>query len=549
MMLSIALAIVLFSIDQVLVLALNLKNVKLISENLHYTLTWESDNLQECTHYEAEIRSNTIYKTWTKMDLTCGNVSFSCTCDLSQYMNDSDRDIYDHFEARVRFINSTNVSKWKTSNQLHPFNNSILGPPVLALFLQDHNLTVNISMPLTRYCQGGACMAVHEVLTIINYEIIWYEGDRRLRTDIRNSFGKNITYSFEYQKAPSNYCVSVGVQNQKGSSQKCIEIPPNPPDVQLICVMIFAVLIIIILSFVGFIYFTIKYIHSSPSKMQLPRTLEIINEEITMNLCTKNDLDFQSDSISIVSMVVYYLEEDSKLEQKISKIQLLPEKYDVQQGDSYQNNGFGPGYCDNDAYTHRSSSWSFSQMDYTGTMDVNNPHPALSVEMMKDNYLGNKNYSVASAIQPPLGLHVYSEPFLPVSSTLLQENMKKDLCYDRARELLTYQLNIPLNSVKFQTTEDTLNFIAEDYYDPLKDDAMKDNSPDTSSVDSTSDGGLECIHKPQVEHMCSAGLDAKIHDCDTCLKTQDSQFLTFSGYELRDIPLSICTDHETYAET
>ncbi|XP_030066163.1 uncharacterized protein LOC115474692 isoform X2 [Microcaecilia unicolor] len=512
-------------------------------EQFHQQLQ-RHDGEHHTDHSTAFHRSNhtmggkKTYKEWSKIDLICKRVNLSCICDLSKYMNNNESDIYDNLWVRVRFVNSTKVSNWTTSNQLNPFRDSILGPPILSRSLQDHRLTLKISMPFTRYCQGGTCLAVQEVLKIISYNITLFEDGRKIYTDLWNSGGKIINYTFDELLKPScNYCVTVGVKNQNRFSHECFKTDPDTTGVDLIVLITCGVLILIFLG--GCLYFATAYVFSS-SKKELPRSLKNINEEMTVDLSTMDDLHFETDSISIVAPTTYDLEEYSDTE--LSKVELIPEKCNSQQHDSYHNNGFGPGYGDNDSYS--------SNMDCTGAVDVNRSLPSLGP--MKENYSSNQSHSVASAIQPPTCTQDYLQRQLPIfdsekptdtsatgsSSVHYQENMKEGLQPDRARDLLRYQIDIPLNSVKFQASEQEFKPILEDFFDPPIDE-MEENSLDASSTALLPSGAPDNMHKPQVKEMSLVGLNANVCDCAKFLKTQDSQVFIFSGYELRDIPLPI----------
>uniref|UniRef100_A0A8C9L9Q5 Amidase domain-containing protein n=1 Tax=Pavo cristatus TaxID=9049 RepID=A0A8C9L9Q5_PAVCR len=110
---------------------------------------------------------------WTRAD-TCGGNSTgsSWACELHC------DDIHGIYWARVRAVQDGKLSPWVSSSELLPYRDTIVGPPTLSWQLQGHNLSINLSAPLTPYqSRHGSYRPLSRVLRKLRYHLRLYHGD------------------------------------------------------------------------------------------------------------------------------------------------------------------------------------------------------------------------------------------------------------------------------------------------------------------------------------------------------------------------------------
>ncbi|XP_050821472.1 uncharacterized protein LOC127056985 [Gopherus flavomarginatus] len=546
------------------------QNVTLTSENFHIILVWEPGSSSgNGTQYE--VQSCQRSSNWTKVDTCWRNSNRSShTCKL--YFED----IHKLYWARVRAMDGAQVSKWTISNELQPYRDTIVGPPILTLILVNENLTVILSMPLTPYRRrNGTYKSVQKVLPNWKYRISLSEKGVHINNVSFQPEGKKTSHTFEYLKPNTDYCVTARVvREQSKVSVQCIKTPDSPADLlwDLVLVLV-ALLVLLLLSAVGF-YFLKLYMYSSVSKMPFPKTLAILNEELNVNLWNKSlAYDLEGASVTLISVAGLDCNGNSPVEQERLQIQLLSEGCQAWKEEGYCANGFGPGYCENMV-----SSSSLGQLEFAGTVDPE--APLSSAGQMKDGYAGEGNYSTALEAQLPLGQLVFSEQLSPVSAALAKDGYMSDRGYQTCSEIRiprhlqiyckclspvseTCSLSpptcslrdlkkntdgkrrgwppvdwadIPLSSVKLKVNEETQNHLApfpRHLYSHTADKTMKDSKKDLARLGQSDVEQQEYLPVSREQH----GLPERTELSDDPSgepypKADDTKIMTFYSYEL-----------------
>ncbi|XP_065412365.1 interleukin-20 receptor subunit alpha-like [Chrysemys picta bellii] len=547
------------------------QNVTLTSENFHILLVWEpGSGSGNGTQYE--VQSCQRSSNWTKVD-TCwrNSTRSSHTCKLHF------EDIHKMYWARVRAMDGAQMSEWAISNELQPYRDTIVGPPILTLMLVNENLTVILSMPLTPYRRrNGTYKSVQKVLLNWKYRISLSEKGVHINNVSFQPEGKITSHTFEYLKPNTDYCVTARVVRQQSKvSVQCIKTPDSPADFlwDLVLVLV-ALFMLLLLSAVCF-YFLKLYMYSSISKMPFPKTLAILNEELNVNLWNKSLAhDLEGASITLISVAGLASNGNSPVEQERLQIQLLPEDCQAWKEEGYCANGFGPGYCENVV-----SSSSSGQLEFAGTVD--SEAPLSSAGQMKDGYAGEGNYRTALEAQLPMGQLVFSEQLPPVSAALARDGYMSDRDYRPCSEIqipLHLQVyckcsspvsetcsvspptcslrdlkkntdgksrgwppmdwvDIPLSSVKLQVNEETQNYLApfpRHLYSHTADKTMKDSKADLSRLGQSDVEQHEYLPVSQEQHGLPEHTELSDDPSgEPYPKTDDTKITTFYSYELR----------------
>ncbi|XP_054696017.1 uncharacterized protein LOC129212029 isoform X2 [Grus americana] len=438
------------------------QDVRLEAQNFHVRLQWEPDpGSPSGAVYQVEWRRRTSH--WTKADACWGNsTGSSWACEL--YFDK----IHDIYWARVRAVAGGKLSKWAYSSELQPYRDTIVGPPKLSWVFQGHNLSVNIIMPLTPYqSKTGSYKPVDQVLLKLWYWLSLYEGDVLIQQVPCKQSGKDAPCTFRYLKPSMRYCVrtvAAGMaKEQSREAEQCVVTPAGPAGFPWV---ILAVLsgVFLLLSVAGFCFVQL-HVFPSPSEMQLPKTLTLLNREPSVTVRVPA-LELKGDSLALLLPTMLPSHGPPAAEQTIPAVHLLLGESLSQDTSGYCANGFGP-----DCHQGRDPSCTHSQLGHAlgsrvssqlegdeGARDGEDVlEPPVLVGLTRDSYTGDRDYRT-SETWLSLHLQLYSEcrcPALGAGNCLPLPALGRSFSQENLQESLgTAGRWVPLSSVKLPASKE-----------------------------------------------------------------------------------------------
>ncbi|POI26017.1 hypothetical protein CIB84_010234 [Bambusicola thoracicus] len=190
----------------------------------------------------AELAARTSH--WIRAD-TCGKNSTGSSWACELHFND----IHGIYWARVRAVQDGEPSPWVSSSELLPYRDTIVGPPTLSWQLQGHNLSINLSAPLTPYqSRNGSYKPLSRVLRKLRYHLRLYHGDV-FQQEVRGGVGgigtsaiclqvpcrwttRRASCTFRFLMPSTQYCVhtvAVGIEPQQSlEAEQCLVTPAGP---------------------------------------------------------------------------------------------------------------------------------------------------------------------------------------------------------------------------------------------------------------------------------------------------------------------------------
>ncbi|XP_032851325.2 interferon lambda receptor 1-like isoform X2 [Tyto alba] len=336
------------------------RNVKLEAQNFHIHLRWEPDpSSPGGATYQVEWRRRT--PRWTKADTCWGNsTGSSWTCEL--YFDE----IHDIYWARVRAAARGELSKWAYSSELQPYRDTIVGPPKLSWLLQDHILSINIIMPLTPYrSKNGSYKPVDQVLLKLWYWLSLYEGDVLVQQVPCKQSEEEAPCTFRFLKPSTQYCIRTVAANmareQSREAEQCVVTPAGPAGFPWVLLAVLSG-VFLLLSMAG-LCFVQLHIFPSPSETHLPRTLALLNRELSVTIRVPT-LELEEDSLALLLPTMLPSRGSPAAEQTTPTVQLLLGESLSQDMSGYCANGFGPDChqgkdpsCTNSQLGHAFGSW------------------------------------------------------------------------------------------------------------------------------------------------------------------------------------------------
>ncbi|KAM6061150.1 uncharacterized protein VSU04_008782 isoform 2-T2 [Chlamydotis macqueenii] len=374
------------------------RDVRLEAQNFHVRLQWEPDpGSPDGAAYQVEWRSRT--SRWTKADACRGkSTGSSWACEL--YFDK----IHDIYWARVRAVARDKLSKWAYSSELQPYRDTIVGPPKLSWLLQGHNLSVSIIMPLTPYRRkNGSYKSVDQVLLKLWYWLSLYEGDVLIQQVPCKRSREEEPCTFRYLKPSTQYCirtVAAGMaREQSREAEQCMLTPTGPTGFPWV---LFTVLsgIFLLLSMAGFCFVQL-YIFPSPSEIYLPKTLALVNGELSVTIRVPT-LELEEDSLALLLPTVLPSRGPPAAEQTPS-VQLLLGESLSRDMSGYCANGFGPDCregrdpsCTRSQLERALSSGVSSRLEEDGEASDGDDalEQTVPVGPNRDSYTGDRDYRI-----------------------------------------------------------------------------------------------------------------------------------------------------------
>ncbi|XP_021261922.1 uncharacterized protein LOC110403227 isoform X2 [Numida meleagris] len=249
------------------------RGVRLRAQNFHVQLRWEPDpRAPNGTTYQVEWRKRT--SRWTRADTCGGNSSGSSwVCELHC------DDIHGIYWARVRAVQDGEPSPWVSSSELLPYRDTIVGPPTLSWQLQGHNLSINLSAPLTPYrSRHGSYKPLSRVLRKLRYHLrLYHRGVLQQEVPCRWTT-RRASCTFRFLMPSTQYCVrtvAVDIAPQRSQeAEQCLETPAGPAGFPWV---LLAVLVAALpLLSVPAVCLTCVYAFPKPSETHLPKTLALL---------------------------------------------------------------------------------------------------------------------------------------------------------------------------------------------------------------------------------------------------------------------------------
>ncbi|KAM6056956.1 uncharacterized protein LJ206_015203 isoform 2-T2 [Theristicus caerulescens] len=465
------------------------RDVRLEAQNFHVYLRWEPDpGSPSGATYQVEWRNRmamarqpsflarkvlkrrnpcifSMGRTshWTKADVCWGNsTGSSWACEL--YFDK----IHDIYWARVRAVARDELSEWAYSSELQPYRDTIVGPPKLSCLLQGHNLSVNIIMPLTPYrSKTGSFEPVDQVLLKLWYRLNLYEGDVLIQQMPCKQRGEEAPCTFRHLKPSTQYCVRTVAasmaEEQSREAEECMVTPADPTDFPwLLLAVLSGVFLLLIVAGLCFIHLQIL---PSPSETHLPKTLALLNRELSVTIRVPI-LELKEDSLTLLLPTVLPSHGLPAAEQTTPAVQLLLGESLSQDVSGYCANGFGPGChegrdpsCTHSQLGHALGSWVSSRLEEDGEAHdgddvLEQPMP---VGLTRDSYTGDGDYQT-SKTWLSLQLQLYSKcqcPALGAGSCLPLPTPSRSFSQEDLRESLGMAGHwVPLSSVKLLASEE-----------------------------------------------------------------------------------------------
>ncbi|XP_069723962.1 uncharacterized protein [Phaenicophaeus curvirostris] len=382
------------------------RDVKLEAQNFHVRLQWEPDpDSPSGATYQVEWRRRTSH--WTKADACWRNsTSSSWACEL--YFDK----IHDIYWARVRTDAGGELSKWADSSELQPYRDTIVGPPQLSWLLHGYNLSVNITMPLTPYrSKTGSYKPVDQVLRKLWYRLNLYEGDKLIQQVPCKRSREDVSCTFSYLMPSTQYCIRTAVvgmaREQSREAEQCLVTPVHPAGFPWVLLAVLSgVFLLLIVSGLCFIWL---YACLSPLEMHLPKTLVLLNKELSGTIRVPA-LELEEGSLALLLPALLPSDGLPAAEQTPPTVQLLLGESCSQDMSGYCANGFGP-HCleEKDSSLtpshlgHCLGSWVAPQLEEDGDDELEQPGG-----LTQDSYACDGHYQT-SEMWLPLHLQLYSK--------------------------------------------------------------------------------------------------------------------------------------------
>ncbi|XP_028923467.1 uncharacterized protein LOC114812885 isoform X2 [Ornithorhynchus anatinus] len=227
--------------------------------------------------------------------------------------------------------------------------NAILGPPLLSLKLNNLQLQVNVSLPLTSYRRrDGSFKSVKDVKVNVEYKVVLCEVDTLICTTKTCKHNAKITcFQFNFLRPNCQYCISSRVEGHQSKEAKlCIRTQFKPIGLEWVVIIVLTVLVVLVL--LGWIvfFFLKRYVHPCQAEAQIPRILATFKEELNADLpCEEPEVE--ANSVFLLSPVEIVSAGEGTTKRPSSPSQELSGIYKVDGGaEDYQDNGVDPGYSE-----------------------------------------------------------------------------------------------------------------------------------------------------------------------------------------------------------
>ncbi|XP_064526431.1 uncharacterized protein LOC135421707 isoform X1 [Pseudopipra pipra] len=437
------------------------RRVRLEAQNFHVWLRWEPDpSSPSHATYQVEWRKRT--SSWIKADACRGNSTGSWECEL--YF---DR-IHDIYWARVRAVAGGEQSEWASSSELQLYRDTIVGPPKLSWLLQDQILHVNIAMPLTPYQRRtGSYKPVDRVLLKLWYWLHLYEGDLLVQQVPCKRSSEEVPCTFGPLKPSTRYCVrtaAAGMARERSQeAEQCLVTPAGPPGFPWVPAMLSASFVLLLLSAAGFCFVQL-HIFLKPSEMHLPKTLALLNNELSVGI-RMPPLELEEEPLALLLQTVLSSCGPPAAGQASPTVPLFLRGL-AQDMTGYCANGFGLGClmestpsCTQSLLGHALGSQVPSQLEKDEeTSDGNNvPEQLVPVGLTRNSYIGDRD-SRTPETWLTLHLQLYSKcqrPALGAGSRLPLPMPSRSCSQEDLREGLGMARHwVPLSSVKLPAREE-----------------------------------------------------------------------------------------------
>ncbi|XP_059832389.1 interleukin-10 receptor subunit beta-like [Hypanus sabinus] len=282
------------------------QNVKLISENFRYIVTWKPGaESPPDTRYTVEACNLNAKGIFTPVK-KCTNIT-KLSCDLSQRF----RSFSSLYWVRVKSVTNQTESTWMESNELLPNRDTILGPPIIHVKNNIQTIEVMLDMPLTPHKQGDNKLKIlKDIDPHLIYIVILFDKNGKHYMDAKiepDKLGKGY-YLFKNLKPNFTYCVVARFESLlnihlKDSKKICLTISPQNTDIMWIAPLIAAAVFILGVIGAGFMICILKeftYLHLVQTP--LPKSLVIISQDLHVNLqCQELDENPEDDHISFIT--------------------------------------------------------------------------------------------------------------------------------------------------------------------------------------------------------------------------------------------------------
>ncbi|KAM6253712.1 uncharacterized protein LJ264_008571 isoform 2-T3 [Porphyrio hochstetteri] len=318
------------------------------------------------------------------------------------------------WRSRVRAVAGGNLSEWVSSRELQPYRDTIVGPPKLSWVLQGQDLCVNITMPLTPYRgRTGSYQPVDRVLLKLWYWLRLFEGDTLIQQVPCRQGREDAPCSFRFLKPSTQYCVrSVAAdvaEERSREAEQCLLTPAGPAGFPWVTLAVLSS-VLLLLSVAGLCVIQL-YVFSSPSETHLPKTLTLLNRELSVAIRVPT-LELEEDSLALLLPTMLPSHSTPATEQTVPTVQRLLRESLSQDTHGYCANGFGP-----DCQEGRDPSCSCSQLGSTlglwvspqlgqheETRDGDDvPELPVLMGLTRDCYTGDGDFQ---ASEPWLSLHL-----------------------------------------------------------------------------------------------------------------------------------------------
>ncbi|XP_038604300.1 interferon gamma receptor 1-like [Tachyglossus aculeatus] len=406
------------------------RNVSLISENFNYFLLWESDlSAGNDVHYEADIISygrRNMTKMEGSKEIVSGS-SWKCQLHLP--------DIHGLYWVRVRMVCGTRVSNWTLSNELQPYRDTILGPPLLSLKLNNLQLQVTVSLPLTSYRRkDGSFKSVEDVKVNVEYKVVLCEVDTLICTTKTCKHNAKITcFEFNFLRPNCLYCISSRVEGHQSKEAKlCIRTQFKPIGLEWLVIIVLTILVVVVLLGWIIFFFLKRYVHPCRAEAEIPRILATFKEELNADL-PYEEPEVEANSIFLLSPIEIISAREGTTKRPSSPTQELSGIYKADDGaEDYQNNGVDPGYSEASSRKTDSSE----ALDFEASLEA--PNSAISGHLRHFHCFSPQQCPVREANS----LHPWARP-LDVTTKEASRDERDHWAEPTWR-------NIPLASVKLQ---------------------------------------------------------------------------------------------------
>ncbi|XP_053329756.1 uncharacterized protein LOC128503629 isoform X2 [Spea bombifrons] len=183
----------------------------LTSVNLRSILKWKSE---ERTH-------------WIPLHVPTTCVRGCCSADLSGYI----KDIYVHYQAKVRCPRGNLESQWNTSCRMQLYKDARVGPPLLNISLGQSQLDIVVKLPPSPwFTQNGSQLPIQRYISKLGHLIISVEIGSQLWNTINTDFVESTRYRCLVSVPHilgAVYCVTVSSKSNNGIVEKKCEKAPN----------------------------------------------------------------------------------------------------------------------------------------------------------------------------------------------------------------------------------------------------------------------------------------------------------------------------------